>query len=272
MSKERRSISNRISYDTDHIEIICKDKTIYLQEGMLPNIEYININFNFQKSQGKKKLTLEFTEYESHTVNNILLNEFMNNDVIYIKYHWVLVDNFYMEYSLSHFMNYLNYSRLLLNYYFNNYNNSKNSQCMSIFSAMINGIYIYYPDDGDKRVFYYVYSSPENMEQYKKVENENKGLDDMDTSFILEKKSYKNLFNSISNIYDDLSEEYFTHLKDEVKKLTTFCEKYGFTEDRNSLPMQHLLLYEKICGYDSYKIIIDKQIALTTDKFKKLKK
>lgn len=258
----------RVINKNNSIKIICKDTIIYLQEGMLPDIDYIKSNFNFQKTQGQKKLTLEFLEYNSWIVNIVLLREFTcHNDLCgdtFLSLYWLNTYNFYAEYSLSHFIDYSSYNSLLLNCYFEDRDirdmdltdiinisdiyRGASVYCMSRFSKIINGIFICYLNK-DKKLIRYVYANPENMKQYiKDTEDKNGGLIDAEYNNRHKELYSKHIYCSIKTIHNSLTEEYFIHLRDEIDKLTLFCKKYGFTE--NSLPVKHLQLYEQICSYD----------------------
>lgn len=270
----------KIKNNTNSIKIICKDKTIYLQEGMLPDIEYIKAKFSFQKTQGIKKLTLEFAEYESGMINEILTNEFINNKISFSFYSLnIPVQEFDTIYKICHEMNYTGYcEKLLINYMSECGMNDKfkkklfevlnlsdgEKYKLTYFSHFmiidtIYHIFITYIPKTQKH--YYIWNCNAETKKYlknKEDENkkdENKGIENKEDENIENEAKYI-AFDTIDAIHADLTDEYFLEVKNNtIKYIINFCEKYGLYKDAKNPLMKHLNFLLRICRCDKQNII-----------------
>lgn len=255
---ESKTKIQKIRHDTNPVKIICKDKDIILQEGILPDIDYINAIFNFQKTQGQKELSLEFAKYESWMINEILTNEFINKEISFTDYS---VSEFYKIYEICHEINYTKYYEKLIKFYMDDNSNNTITYIIRyekklfellnvenpiyqltyfsefiIKSCMIHIIYL-----TNKASHYYIWLCTDSTKKYLK------NINDRNNQYIV--------YNSIEEIYHDLTDEYFDYLETIIKDLIVFCEKYKFYKDVKSLPMRHLQHLLKICKYDIKSVI-----------------
>lgn len=252
-------------FDTTNIKIICKDKTLILQKGMLPKLDYIDAKFSFQKSQNVKKLSLNFQKYSSSIINNILLYEFINKFISTINNS----SEFYDTYVLLHEMNYTKLRDVIVPDYMRNYK-TLNIECKNEINKFINEKL----DDVDYElrclsrftedhqipfiitIFgnsnYYILRY-NNIEEYLINKEDRKA----------EEKKFI-IFKSVDEIHKTLNKEYFQKLEDSIQVLILFCEKYDFYKDPKSFPMQNLQWMLRLCNYHKKNII---NVALNAGDF-----